>query len=150
MLRRQLHFDPCAFSSPRLRKVPESKQHSRSGWNQSGAVSTGIAVQLALPSEKAPALAPLPPSHQPPTWSLRSLAIPRPSSALTLGHISKQACLHAIPTLLSLPRSEKTAEGNFSQDGEFESLSLPRTAPGSPKRSAMEPECKGEILPASP
>lgn len=44
---------------------------------------------------------------------------------------------------LSLLRSEKTAEGNFSQDGEFESLSQPYKAPGSPKRSAMEPECKG-------
>lgn len=87
--------DPCAFSSPRLCKVPESKQHSRSGWNQSGAVSTGIAVQLTLFSEKAPAVPSLPPAHQPPTWPLSPLATPLAS--LPSGHRDTHKQAHHCP-----------------------------------------------------
>lgn len=130
--------DPCAFSSPRLCKVPESKQHSWSSWNQSGAVSTGIEIQLTLPSTKAPAVQPLPPSHQPSTWTLGPLAVP--SALPTSGHPPRSHALQ--PSFLW------RSEGPGQEAGEPRPLSLSSAAPGSPERSALETESKaGGLLP---
>lgn len=132
--------DPCAFSSPRLCKIPEFKQHSRSSWDQSGAVSTDIEIQLTLPSKKAPALPPLPPSHQPSTWTPGPLAVPsaRPTSGRT-------ARSHALqPSFLWSP------EGAGQEAGEPRPPRLFSTAPSSAERSALEPESKGETTPGAP
>ena len=136
----KLHLpDPCAFSSPRLWKVPEPKQHSGSGWNQSGAVSTDIAIQLALPSEKAPARPPLPPAHQPAPWTLGLVAAP--SALPDPGHPHTNR--HTHPSSLIPPGSS----GVKQDTGELRPPSLLSTAPSSLKCSALEPEREGRLLP---
>lgn len=130
--------DPCAFSSPRLWKVPEPKQHSGSGWNQSGAVSTGIAIQLTLPSEKAPARPPLPPAHQPTPWTLGLVAAP--SALPDPGHPHTNR--HTRASSLIPPGSW----GVKQDTGELRPLSLLSTAPSSLKASALEPESEGRLL----
>lgn len=132
--------DPCAFSSPRLCKIPESKQHSRSSWNQSGAVSTGIEIQLTLSSEKAPALPPLPPSHQPSTRTPGPLAVP--PALPTSGRMPRSHALQ--PSFLRRP------EGAGQEAGEPRPPSLSPRAPNSPEHSALEPESKGKITPRAP
>lgn len=131
--------DPCAFSSPRLWKVPEPKQHSGSGWNQSGAVSTGIAIQLTLPSEKAPARPPFPPAHQPtPPWTLGLIAAP--SALPDPGHLHTNRHTHASSFI------PPGSSGVKQDTGELRPPSLLSTAPSSLNGSALEPESEGRLL----
>lgn len=130
--------DPCAFSSPRLCKVPESKQHSRSCWNQSGALSTGIAVQLALPSEKTPALPPFPPPHQPSPQTLSPVA--EPSALLPLG--TQARTRRTRHTHARQPSFLPESEGARQDAGELRPLNL-SAAPSSPKCSGLGPESRG-------
>ena len=131
--------DPCAFSSPRLWKVPEPKQHSGSGWNQSGAVSTGIAIQLTLPSEKAPARPPFPPAHQPtPPWTLGLIAAP--SALPDPGHLHTNRHTHASSFI------PPGSSGVKQDTGELRPPSLLSTASSSLNGSALEPESEGRLL----